>query len=150
MSNKTDIVTTPERSRLMAKVRQSGTAAELAVQKIVESCGVDFQTEAHDLPGTPDLVNRERRWAIFVNGCFWHRHKNCPNATIPATNKKYWSEKFEKNVPTDDPSFWTQCMETLSKILNSSGGSMGTAIGFTWLFTKLVAFPSFDDIPAST
>jgi len=85
-------VTTPERSRLMASVRQSGTGAELAVRKIVDSCGVNFQTEATDLPGTPDLVNRERRWVIFVNGCFWHAHENCPRGTLPKRNRVFWEK----------------------------------------------------------
>jgi len=97
LSNKIDIVTTPERSRLMASVRQSGTAAELAVRKIVDSCGVNFQTEATDLPGTPDLVNRERRWVIFVNGCFWHAHENCPRGTLPKRNRAFWEKKFADN-----------------------------------------------------
>ena len=95
-------MTTPERSRLMARVKQSGTAAELAVQKIVESCGVDFQTEAHDLPGTPDLVNRERRWAIFVNGCFWHAHEDCPKGTLPKRNRAFWEQKFADNRRRDE------------------------------------------------
>lgn len=102
MSNKIDIVTTPERSQLMSRVRQSGTAAELAVRKIVSSCGVNFQTEATDLPGTPDLVNRERRWVIFVNGCFWHAHENCPRGTLPKRNRAFWEKKFADNRRRDE------------------------------------------------
>ena len=102
MSNKIDIVTTPERSQLMSRVRQSGTAAELAVRKIVDSCGVNFQTEATDLPGTPDLVNRERRWVIFVNGCFWHAHENCPRGTLPKRNRAFWEKKFADNRRRDE------------------------------------------------
>ena len=102
MSNKIDIVTTPERSQLMSRVRQSGTAAELAVRKIVDGCGVNFQTEATDLPGTPDLVNRERRWVIFVNGCFWHAHENCPRGTLPKRNRAFWEQKFADNRRRDE------------------------------------------------
>ena len=95
-------MTTPERSRLMANVRQSGTAAELAVQKIVKSFGVIFQTGATDLPGTPDLVNRERWWVIFVNGCFWHAHENCPRGTLPKSNRVFWEKKFADNQRRDE------------------------------------------------
>jgi DNA mismatch endonuclease (patch repair protein) len=102
LSNKIDIITTPERSQLMSRVRQSGTAAELAVRKIVDSCGVNFQTEATDLPGTPDLVNRERRWVIFVNGCFWHAHENCPKGTLPKSNRAFWEIKFADNRRRDE------------------------------------------------
>jgi DNA mismatch endonuclease (patch repair protein) len=86
----------------MSRVRQSGTSAELAVRKIVDSCGVNFQTEATDLPGTPDLVNRERRWVIFVNGCFWHAHENCPRGTLPKRNRAFWEKKFADNRRRDE------------------------------------------------
>jgi DNA mismatch endonuclease (patch repair protein) len=36
--------------------------------------GYTFEHQASDLPGTPDIVERERKLAIFVNGCYWHGH----------------------------------------------------------------------------
>lgn len=38
------------------------------------SAGVVFETNANDLPGTPDIVFREAKLVIFFNGCFWHGH----------------------------------------------------------------------------
>ena len=38
---------------------------------------------------------------VFVNGCFWHRHEGCRYASIPATNREYWNQKFERNVERD-------------------------------------------------
>lgn len=101
MPRKSGLVTTPERSRLMASVRQSGTAAELSVQRIVHSCGFDYFTKANDLPGTPDLVNREDSWAIFVNGCFWHAHNGCPRWKVPKNNRAFWIKKFSDNRRRD-------------------------------------------------
>ena len=38
---------------------------------------------------------------IFVNGCFWHQHKGCKNATIPKTRTEFWINKLSKNVEND-------------------------------------------------
>lgn len=95
------VVTTPERSRLMASVRQSGTSTELSVRRLVQSCGVNYETRARDLPGSPDLVNRERAWAIFVHGCFWHAHKGCRLWKLPKTNRAFWKTKFSQNRQRD-------------------------------------------------
>jgi DNA mismatch endonuclease (patch repair protein) len=54
-----------------------------------------------DLPGSPDIANRNARWAIFVHGCFWHRHIGCRRATTPTRNAEYWRQKFLRNVRRD-------------------------------------------------
>jgi DNA mismatch endonuclease (patch repair protein) len=53
------------------------------------------------LPGKPDIVFRKNRVAVFVNGCFWHAHKDCKRARIPATNRQYWESKFKRNLERD-------------------------------------------------
>jgi DNA mismatch endonuclease (patch repair protein) len=53
------------------------------------------------LPGSPDLANRTRRWAIFVHGCFWHRHTGCIRTTTPKRNRPFWTAKFEANCARD-------------------------------------------------
>jgi DNA mismatch endonuclease (patch repair protein) len=53
------------------------------------------------LPGSPDLANKTRRWAIFVNGCFWHNHTGCKLATIPTRNAAFWGQKFAANRKRD-------------------------------------------------
>jgi hypothetical protein len=35
--------------------------------------------------------------AIFVHGCFWHRHRGCKNCTTP-TNREWWIAKLEGNA----------------------------------------------------
>ena len=39
--------------------------------------------------------------AIFVHGCFWHRHVGCKRDTTPKTRAAFWAEKFERNVERD-------------------------------------------------
>ena len=65
---------TKARSALMAKVREQGTAPELAVRSVAHSMGYRFRLHKRDLPGSPDIVFPARHKVIFVHGCFWHRH----------------------------------------------------------------------------
>ena len=53
------------------------------------------------LPGSPDFANKSRRWAIFVNGCYWHHHTACGKATVPKSNAAFWIDKFRANRARD-------------------------------------------------
>ncbi|MDZ7791911.1 MAG: DNA mismatch endonuclease Vsr [Xanthomonadales bacterium] len=85
----------------MGRIRQQHTKPELIVRRIVSSHGHRYRTSNKDLPGSPDLANRKRRWAIFVHGCYWHHHEGCPKATVPKANRDYWLAKFERNRERD-------------------------------------------------
>lgn len=93
--------TTPERSRLMARVRQRGTAPELVVRTLLRKRGCTMRMNGRNLPGSPDLYDRRTRKAIFVHGCFWHRHRRCVAATTPVNNRQFWLDKFTNNVARD-------------------------------------------------
>jgi DNA (cytosine-5)-methyltransferase 1 len=84
----------------MASVRQTGTTPELSVQNMLASLGYRFSVKASDLPGTPDIINRASRWAIFVHGCFWHAH-SCYLWKVPKTNRNFWKKKFDDNQRRD-------------------------------------------------
>jgi DNA mismatch endonuclease (patch repair protein) len=53
------------------------------------------------LPGKPDIVLRKWKHIIFVDGCFWHRHKGCKMAYTPKSDIERWSNKFRQNVARD-------------------------------------------------
>jgi len=91
----------PRRSALMARVRQKGSKPELVVRRLVRGLGYRFRLHERGLPGTPDLVFPRRRKAVFVHGCFWHRHRGCPRTTSPKTREAYWSQKFRENSRRD-------------------------------------------------
>jgi DNA mismatch endonuclease (patch repair protein) len=91
----------PKRSALMARVRDKHSKPELAVRRMAHSLGYRFRLHRKDLPGTPDLVFPKSRKAIFVHGCFWHRHKGCSRTTSPKTRSEYWADKFETNIKRD-------------------------------------------------
>jgi len=85
----------------MAGVRRSGTDAERRVRKAASQAGLRYRLDNRDLPGSPDLANRRRKWAIFVHGCFWHRHEGCKRATTPKSNRAFWLAKFKRNQERD-------------------------------------------------
>lgn len=89
------------RSALMGRVRQSSTKAELEVGAALRGLGIRYRKNVKGLAGAPDFANKARRWAIFVNGCFWHRHTGCRRATTPTANQRFWLEKFAANRARD-------------------------------------------------
>ena len=60
-----------------------------------------FRKNVKELPGKPDVVLKKYNTVIFVHGCFWHRHENCPDATLPKTKTDFWIDKLNKNVIRD-------------------------------------------------
>jgi DNA mismatch endonuclease (patch repair protein) len=91
----------PARSAMMAKVRRERTSAEEAVSLLCRELGLRYRRNVRSLPGSPDLANKHRKWAIFVNGCYWHHHTNCKRASIPKRNPQFWAAKFELNRGRD-------------------------------------------------
>lgn len=99
-----DGLTQLERSRQMALVRSKDTKPEMTVRRLVHSMGYRFFLHAANLPGKPDLIFPRRKKAIFVHGCFWHRHIGCKKATMPKNNFLFWKTKFDKTVARDQES----------------------------------------------
>lgn len=91
----------PLRRRIMSAVGQRDTKPEMLVRRLLHSMNYRYRLHQKDLPGRPDIVFGTRRKAIFVHGCFWHRHPGCSKATSPKTRTEFWSEKFERNVERD-------------------------------------------------
>lgn len=89
------------RSLLMSRVRQRGTSAELAVRALLRARTIRFRANALRLPGRPDIYVPSHRAALFVHGCFWHRHPNCRASSQPKTNAAFWTEKFRQNIARD-------------------------------------------------
>jgi DNA mismatch endonuclease, patch repair protein len=97
----TDIVDQATRSRMMASIRAKHTKPENNVRRFLHAAGLRFRLHDRSLPGSPDLVLPKYRVAIFVNGCFWHRHQGCRFATNPATRQEFWEAKFSANLRRD-------------------------------------------------
>jgi DNA mismatch endonuclease (patch repair protein) len=96
----TDTLSPARRSWLMGRVAAKNTKPEMIVRRAAHGLGCRFRLHRKDLPGRPDLVFPKLRKAIFVHGCFWHRH-DCRKATTPKTNAGFWQEKFRQNIERD-------------------------------------------------
>lgn len=85
----------------MSRIRGQGTQPELTVRKLAHAAGLRFRLYRKDLPGSPDLVLPRWRLAVFVHGCFWHRHAACRRASVPSTRPEFWQAKFDRNQARD-------------------------------------------------
>lgn len=84
----------------MSGIKGKDTQPELAIRRGLHARGFRFRLHAKNVPGKPDLVLPRFRAAIFVNGCFWHRH-DCHLFKMPSTRPEFWSEKIGRNVQRD-------------------------------------------------
>ena len=86
----------------MSGIRGKNTKPEVLVRKALTSKGYRYRLHRRDLPGAPDIVMAGRKIAIFVHGCFWHKHEGCRLAKLPATRTEFWAEKLGANVARDE------------------------------------------------
>ena len=96
-----DCLTPEQRKRNMSAIKGRDTKPEILLRKLLHSQGYRFRIQRKDLPGRPDIVLPRYKTAIFVNGCFWHRHEGCKYASTPSTNSEFWEKKFAANVKRD-------------------------------------------------
>jgi DNA mismatch endonuclease (patch repair protein) len=96
-----DRITKDRRSWNMAQIRSKNTTPELLVRSALHRMGLRFRLHAPKLPGHPDIVLPRWRVALFVHGCFWHRHPGCQLAYRPKSHVLFWERKFSQNVLRD-------------------------------------------------
>lgn len=85
-----DIVSQEQRSKNMSAIRNKDTKPEIYIRHLLFSHGYRYRKNCSLITGCPDIYLAKYKTAIFINGCFWHRHANCkfaygtvidPNAT---------------------------------------------------------------------
>lgn len=96
-----DIHDQTTRRRNMAAIKAKNTKPEIVLRKYLHERGFRFRLHRKDLLGKPDIVMPKFNMVIFVNGCFWHKHRGCKYQTTPATRKNFWSEKLKRNQIRD-------------------------------------------------
>lgn len=82
----------------MSRIKGGNTKPELLVRSFLHKKGLRFRLHDWRLPGKPDIVLPRYKTAIFVHGCFWHRHKGCKDASVPKSRAGFWNKKFKDNV----------------------------------------------------
>jgi DNA mismatch endonuclease (patch repair protein) len=103
--------TKEQRSKCMKNIRSKNTTPELIVRKFLYNKGYRYRLHDKKLPGKPDIVLRKFNTVIFINGCFWHGHKNCSEAKKPKSNSEFWKTKIVSNQQRDRKN-----IESLSKL----------------------------------
>ena len=97
----TDTLTKKQRSKVMSKVRSRDTKPEWILRCGLHRLGFRYCLKNSQMPGSPDLVFPKFHAAVFVHGCFWHRHPGCKDASTPKSNIDFWERKFAENVERD-------------------------------------------------
>ena len=97
-----DTVAADTRSRIMSKIRAKDTAPEMAVRRFLHARGFRYRLHDRRFAGHPDIVLPRFRAAIFVHGCFWHRHPGCRFAYTPKSRIEFWTQKFQANIARDE------------------------------------------------
>lgn len=96
-----DSLSPSQRHACMSHIRSKNTKPEVKLRKSMFELGYRYRINKKGLPGSPDIVLAKYRTCIFVNGCFWHGHKDCRFATRPKTNQEFWRTKIENNRERD-------------------------------------------------
>jgi DNA mismatch endonuclease (patch repair protein) len=96
-----DRLTAEQRSWNMSRIRGRDTRPEKRVRSLLHRLGFRFSLTRKDLPGRPDIVLTRYKTAVFVHGCFWHRHSECSNSVLPKTRQAFWLAKLSSNVERD-------------------------------------------------
>jgi len=109
-----DRLTKARRSWNMSRIRGKDTTPEKVVRSLLHRMGYRFRLHVripippstiNNQPSTifvrPDIVLRKYKTAIFVHGCFWHRHKGCKNCTTPTNRRDWWLAKLNGNAARD-------------------------------------------------
>ncbi len=86
----------------MAKIRSKNTRPEIFVRSLLHSKGYRFKVNNKDIFGKPDIYFSKKRIAVFIHGCYWHRHMQCKYSYTPKSNIEFWQAKFNANILRDE------------------------------------------------
>lgn len=96
-----DIVSKEQRSKNMSAIHSRDTKPEIYFRKLLYSEGYRYRINSKAVSGHPDIYLKKYNTAIFINGCFWHRHTGCKYAYMPKSRVDFWMKKFNDNTKRD-------------------------------------------------
>ncbi len=96
-----DSLTPERRSWNMSRIRSKNTKPEVYLRKLLFAKGYRYRIAPEYVPGHPDMYLKKYNTAIFIHGCFWHRHSGCKYAYMPKSRVSFWEKKFSANIARD-------------------------------------------------
>lgn len=96
-----DTISPERRSRNMSAIKSRDTNPEVYLRKLLYHQGFRYRKNYSGVFGHPDIYLPKYRVAIFVHGCYWHRHSGCQYAYMPKSRVEFWQKKFDDNVRRD-------------------------------------------------
>lgn len=96
-----DIKSVSERSRNMSAIKSHDTKPEIFIRRQLYAKGIHYYKNYRKVEGCPDIYVSRYKTAVFIHGCFWHRHMGCKYSYMPKSRQEFWKEKFDHNVERD-------------------------------------------------
>ncbi|MBU2900484.1 very short patch repair endonuclease [Maribacter dokdonensis] len=93
--------TTPQRSKIMSKIRGKNTKPELAFRKALYAAGYRYRIDYKKLIGKPDIALLKYKTVIFIDGEYWHGKNWEERKPKIKTNRDFWIAKIERNIQRD-------------------------------------------------
>jgi len=95
-----DTHTATQRSYNMSRIKSKNTKIEILFRKLVWRRNLKGYRVKTNIPGKPDLYFPKKKFAVFIDGCFWHK---CPIDFIrPRSKNSYWDKKIKNNILRDN------------------------------------------------
>jgi DNA mismatch endonuclease (patch repair protein) len=82
------------------KIKSKNTKIELALRKELWKMGYRYRIHDKTTFGTPDIVFRKQKIAIFCDSEFWHGKKYIEGQKFKK-NALYWETKIKNNIKRD-------------------------------------------------
>ena len=96
-----DVLSPEDRHKNMSHIKAKNTKPEKQIRSALFRAGFRYRICDKRYLGKPDLIFPKYYAVIFINGCFWHMHKNCKFFVLPKTNKDFWQKKLLRNTERD-------------------------------------------------
>lgn len=93
--------TTPQRSKIMSRIKGKNTKPELAFRKALYALGYRYRIDYKKLIGKPDIALPKYKTVIFIDGDYWHGKNWEERKPKIKTNREFWIAKFERNIQRD-------------------------------------------------
>jgi len=93
--------TTPQRSKIMSKIKGKNTKPELTFRKALYAAGYRYRIDYKKLFGKPDIALNKYKTVIFIDGEYWHGYNRKERKPKIKTNREFWIAKIERNMQRD-------------------------------------------------